>query len=83
MENSTVPYAESGGCGTHNTCVAVISIAVALGMIICCYCCGIGIRIINTKYKNSPLTGQDPMVVVVYNKASTTAASSSQDEDPC
>jgi len=86
MENTTIPSTESGGCGIHNTCVAVISLAVALVLIICMFSCGTCIRLIGAKYlpQASPFTGQDHVVVVVYNKIpSAAAAAESKDEDPC
>ena len=84
MENNTIPSTESGDCGTHNTCVAVISLAVALVIIICMFSCSTCIRLIGTKClpQATPFTGQDPVVVVVYNKAQN-AATESKDEDPC
>jgi len=84
MENTTIPYVDTGGCNLQNICVAVTSLAVALGLITCCYCCGIGIRLINAKNKRQAtlFATQDPVTVVVHNKL-VIATTSTPDEDPC
>ena len=84
MENTTIPSVDNGGCNLQNTCVAVSSLAVSLGLIACCYCCGIAIRIVNAKNKRkaAPFSGQDPVIVVVDNKAIVNT-NSIPDEDPC
>jgi len=79
-----MPSADNGGCNLQNTCVAISSLAASLGLITCCYCCGIWIRFVNNKNKRkvTPFVDQDPtIIVVVQNKMS--AASNLQEEDPC
>ena len=84
MENTTIPSTDDGGCSLQNTCVAVTSLGVSLGLIMCCYCCAIGIRVVNDKYKrrDALFAMQDPIVVVVENKI-IKAHTSTPDEDPC
>jgi hypothetical protein len=84
MENITIPSGDNGECSLQNTCVAVTSLAVTLGLITCCYCCGIYIRFVNAKNKRkvSPFVDQEPSIIVVVQNKMTTVTSI-QEEDPC
>lgn len=83
MENTTIPITDDGECTIKNTCVAVTSLAVTLGLITCCYCCGICIRFMNAKNKRkvTPFVDQDPAIVVIVQNKMTTITSI-QEEDP-
>jgi hypothetical protein len=88
MQNTTTTPSETATvCSTQNSCITVISLALALGMMTICFCCAVCIRLLGSEYPQqmSAFIAPDPVVVVVQqNKAVLTSNHKppTLDEDP-
>ena len=86
MQNNTIPSdTSSDGCGAQ--CMAFVSLACALGLMTLCFCCAVCFHLLATEYPRqlSPFIAplDDPVVVVVQNKAvSHQQTQKQQEEDP-
>ena len=88
MQNTTVTPSETANvCSAQNSCITVISLALALGFMTICFCCAVCIRLLGSEYPQqmSAFIAPDPVIVVVQqNKAILTSHEkpSIPDEDP-
>ncbi len=82
MQNGTVPSVDDGmECNLRNSCVAVISVSCSLGLLTCCLCFAICIRMFALENKEWALRciAVEPQTTVVLNPIQKVVV----DEDPC